>query len=181
MENDYKSEIEKAAQRTKDWGLVSRNSSVMADQALLDASRPPLSEQEWTYRWFENWSRACPIPPLFRANACAPLHLTLAAQLMMIDFPAVPVITIGDVAWLGDPCFHVTEESLRGYLDAGPEAEDNIHVHVWLTFPVLRPAPDVRRVTVPSHVPWRSSRFGLRSMPPDSCDGGPCGQCVATP
>lgn len=133
----YRELMKEAVNRSERWGLECLSTQMMGDVLTAPEPKERLGRQKALWDYFEALSRQLPYPPDERANACAAVHPSTASYLMKIGFKQLPFITIGDVVWDGDSCFHVTEQSLKECLDAGPAKELKIGFHAWITFPDL--------------------------------------------
>ena len=152
----YQEMMKKAVRRTKEWGLECWSSVLVGNR--LDTPLPveaPISKNKAFWDFTEETSRSLPMPPEQRAKACAPVHLFAAALFMRGDLPFAPFVTIGDIHWDGDPCFHVNETTLKQALASGPDPTAEIRIHAWLTFPDMT----VLDFTFP---PWQCRQNGER-------------------
>ena len=129
--------MKEAIRRAESWGLACPSTAMMG--AILNRPTPAvrLGRDMDLWRHFENYSRNLSMPPEQRANACARVHPETAVELMGQGFPHLPCVTIGDVHWIGDSSFDVTEVSLKACLDAGPAPGERLAFHAWITFPDL--------------------------------------------
>lgn len=150
----YREMMVEAVARTEDWGLGSWCSTLLKTRVGDPAyATKGLTKNKKFWDFTEWMSRTMDMPPELRATSCAEVHVLVAARLMAENLPFAPFVTIGDVAWTGDSCFHVTEVSLKSMLAAGRDMTQKIHIHAWLTFPDM----SVLDFTFP---PWQCRQNG---------------------